>query len=91
MAKYEEVLLFSMEGCPYCEQARTALRASQQEFREIEVLPRSELFSHLAAILGEVRVPIVVSVGYEGSCSFGPAAYCTLPEKAETTSRRKAK
>lgn len=85
MAKYEEVLLFSMEGCPYCDQARADLRAQGLQFREIEVQPRSELFSQLAGILGEVKVPVIVHVGYNGSCSFGPAAYCTLPQRGDTT------
>lgn len=79
MTKFEEVILLSMEGCPYCEEARADLKRQGLEFREIEVQPRSELFSHLAAIVGEVKVPLIVYVGYNGSCSFGPAAYCTLP------------
>jgi len=81
MAKHEEIILFSMEGCPYCDEARAELLRQGLEFREVEVVPNSELFSHLAGIMGEVRVPIVVTVGYDGSCSYGPGAYCTIPER----------
>jgi hypothetical protein len=43
--------------------------------------PGTELFSYLAGILGDVRVPIIITVGFNGSCSFGPGAYCTIPQR----------
>lgn len=72
-----------MEGCPYCEEARADLRGRGLQFREMELEPRSELLAHLAAVVGDVKVPMVVYVGYKGTCSFGPAAYCTLPQRAD--------
>lgn len=83
MATFDDVILLSMEGCPYCEEARADLRERGLEFQEIELEPRSELLAHLAAVMGDVKVPMVVYVGHNGTCSFGPAAYCTLPERTD--------
>lgn len=81
MPEFEEVILLSMEGCPFCEEARADLKTRGIEFREVELQPGTELFSYLAGILGDVRVPIIITVGFNGSCSFGPGAYCTIPQR----------
>ena len=79
--RYARVILFSMPGCHFCDSARQDLMERGISFEEVVLEGGSELFAHLAGILGEgdVEVPIVLTIGFDGSCSFGPQAYCRLP------------
>jgi len=58
----KNLVLFTLEGCPYCKRAEDALRKKGIKYRKIEVMPEKSKREVLKKISGQDSVPVLVKV-----------------------------
>jgi glutaredoxin 3 len=58
----KQLILFRLEGCPYCKKAEAALEEKNIEVRKIEVPGPHEERTALKEISGQASVPVLVEV-----------------------------
>lgn len=60
--KEKNLVLFRLEGCPYCKRAEDALKKKGIKYRKIEVMPEKAKREVLKKISGQDSVPVLVEV-----------------------------
>ncbi len=60
--KEKDLVLFRLEGCPYCKRAEEALNKKRIKYRKIEVMPEKSKREVLKKISGQDSVPVLVEV-----------------------------
>ena len=58
----KDLVLFRLEGCPYCKNAEDALKKKSVKYRKIEVMPAHEDRKILKQISGQTSVPVLLQV-----------------------------
>jgi len=58
----KDLVLFRLEGCPYCKRAEDALRKKGIKYRKIEVMPEKSKREILKKVSGQDSVPVLVEV-----------------------------
>ncbi|MBI4158658.1 glutaredoxin [Candidatus Woesearchaeota archaeon] len=59
---HKELVLFRLEGCPYCRKAEEALKNKGVKYKKIEVMPAHEDRKILKQISGQTSVPVLLQV-----------------------------
>ena len=57
---HKELVLFCLEGCPYCKKAEDALNKKKLKYKKIEVMPAHEDRKILKQISGQTSVPVLL-------------------------------
>lgn len=60
--KEKNLVLFRLEGCPYCKKAEDALKKKGIKYRKIEVMPEKSKRETLIKVSGQDSVPVLVEV-----------------------------
>ena len=60
--KEKNLVLFRLEGCPYCKRAEEALKKKGIKYRKIEVMPEKSRREALIKVSGQDSVPVLVEV-----------------------------
>ena len=60
--KEKNLVLFRLEGCPYCKRVEDALKKRGVKYRKIEVMPEKSKREVLKKISGQDSVPVLVEV-----------------------------
>lgn len=58
----KDLVLFRLEGCPYCRKAEEALKKKGMVYKKIEVMPDHEDRKMLKQISGQTSVPVLLQV-----------------------------
>ncbi|MAF50834.1 MAG: glutaredoxin [Nanoarchaeota archaeon] len=58
----KRLVMFVLEGCPYCKKAEKALKAKGVKYEEIEVPPNKSDRTLLKQISGQDSVPVLLDV-----------------------------
>jgi glutaredoxin 3 len=58
----KNLVLFRLEGCPYCKKAEEALDAKGVKYKKIEVPPEKSERKILMEVSGQDSVPVLVDV-----------------------------
>ena len=58
----KDLVLFRLEGCPYCKKAEDALKKNGIKYRKIEVMPAHEDRKILKQVSGQTSVPVLLQV-----------------------------
>lgn len=57
------VIIYTKNGCPYCEAAKESFQKQGQEFSEINVSKSPEKIDELVKLAGVRKVPVIVDQG----------------------------
>lgn len=58
----KRLVLFRLEGCPYCKRAEEALKEKGIKYKKIEVPPEKSERKMLKEVSGQDSVPVLVEV-----------------------------
>ncbi|MBS3151472.1 glutaredoxin [Candidatus Woesearchaeota archaeon] len=58
----KNLVLFRLEGCPYCKRAEDELKKKGIKYRKIEVMPEKSKREILKKVSGQDSVPVLVEV-----------------------------
>jgi len=58
----KNLVLFRLEGCPYCKRAEESLKKKGIKYRKIEVMPEKSKREILKKVSGQDSVPVLVEV-----------------------------
>lgn len=59
----KNIVVYTVPGCPYCEQVKNLLKSKNIEFSEIEAKPQTEAWNEMFRLTGSAAVPQVVVDG----------------------------
>lgn len=57
-----DLVLFRLEGCPYCKRVEDEFRKMGIKYRKIEVMPEKSKRETLIKVSGQSSVPVLVEV-----------------------------
>ncbi len=58
----KDLVLFRLEGCPYCRKAEEVLKKKGIVYKKIEVMPAHEDRKMLKQVSGQTSVPVLLQV-----------------------------
>ena len=65
------IILFTVDGCPYCEEGRLFLRGLGVDYIDRNVLSDAEALQDMLYLMGRSDVPALYA-GYQASIGFDP-------------------